>query len=404
MRFNGTQWQQSATGSSRDLLAIWGSASNDIWVAEQYGDLLHYTGSGWERVEVHILGDMNDVFGFAADDVWAVSRYGDAYHYDGVEWTQYDTPSSGDLLAVWGAAPDDVWAVGDYGSVVHWDGVEWTGEEISDYHNLRDVGGTGANDVWVVGRNGEMYRNDGSGWWKQANSLTVLGVDIDAVAGAGAGKLWAATSAGAIFEYDGVDWFLHGFLDERDAVVTDVWVAGADDAWAVASEGVVLHYDGDRWSFKGRNLAGSLEAIHGTGPQAVWAIGSELLVYDGTSWESVAQVQPGDDDSAFVGVFGSGPNRIQALRADGTLFDWNGTDLSEMFTLGQYMTYTEARWTGYDDLWAVGYGGEIVHWDGMDITRPEVMTTNTLSSIWIGAGGDMFAAGFSGTILHKPAE
>ena len=55
-----------------------------------------------------------------------------------------------------------------------------------------------------------------------------------------------------------------------------------------------------------------------------------------------------------------------------------------------------------NDVWAVGEGGAIVHWDGRVWTLSDSGTLDTLDTVWGDSAGDTWVAGASGTILHHP--
>jgi hypothetical protein len=52
------------------------------------------------------------------------------------------------------------------------------------------------------------------------------------------------------------------------------------------------------------------------------------------------------------------------------------------------------------DVFAVGYGGTILHYDGVKWSVMNSGTTKYLLGVWGSAGTDVFAVGEAGTILH----
>jgi hypothetical protein len=53
-----------------------------------------------------------------------------------------------------------------------------------------------------------------------------------------------------------------------------------------------------------------------------------------------------------------------------------------------------------NDVWAVGNGGTILHWDGALWTATPSGTTQNLNSIWAASTSDVWIAGDAGTMLH----
>jgi hypothetical protein len=52
------------------------------------------------------------------------------------------------------------------------------------------------------------------------------------------------------------------------------------------------------------------------------------------------------------------------------------------------------------DVFAVGYSGTILHYDGTAWSAMTAGTTNELSAVWGSSSSDVFAVGYAGTILH----
>jgi hypothetical protein len=69
--------------------------------------------------------DLLAVWGSAGDDVWAVGHWGTIIHWDGAHWMAFDSSTFHGLNAVWGSGGNDVWAVGDANTILHWDGTVW---------------------------------------------------------------------------------------------------------------------------------------------------------------------------------------------------------------------------------------------------------------------------------------
>src|SRR5207249_6269191 len=60
--------------------------------------------------------------------------------------------------------------------------------------------------------------------------------------------------------------------------------------------------------------------------------------------------------------------------------------------------------TSGTNVFAVGYSGTILHYDGTGWTPQISETTSWLRGVWGAGGSDVFAVGFGGTILHYNGE
>lgn len=84
---------------------------------------------------------------------------------------------------------------------------------------------------------------------------------------------------------------------------------------------------------------------------------------------------------------------------------------------GQWKVFPNERWywtnplpqgyalhgvwgSGPDDVWAVGDGGTLMHWDGAAWGRVDLGTTASLVGIWGFAKDDVWIGGYEGTLLH----
>jgi hypothetical protein len=56
------------------------------------------------------------------------------------------------------------------------------------------------------------------------------------------------------------------------------------------------------------------------------------------------------------------------------------------------------------DVFAVGYDGTILHYDGSDWSSMTSGTSNWLEVVWGSSGSNVFAVGEGGTILHHSAD
>lgn len=109
-----------------DLLAVYGSAANDVWVAGANGSTAHWDGCGWKASPVLASatngppvsrlyvpprpagadpGDANTAF--------AIVDPGVVRQWDGTQWQPAISPPSGKLSAIHGSSRQNIWAVGE---------------------------------------------------------------------------------------------------------------------------------------------------------------------------------------------------------------------------------------------------------------------------------------------------
>lgn len=182
LRWNGTDWRKVSVPTTNDLIAVWGSGPDSVWIAGQ-GLVLHWDGLAWTT---HPHGrSVRALWGSGANEVWAFAD--DAFlHWDGATWSSTPSPLvrpsgvSPSVLAAWGSADNDIWAVGTEGAMVHWNGTNWA--EVAQSltpSNLIAISGTGPSNIEAISSQQVLHFN-GTSWSLGAaptNDLTGLWFD-----------------------------------------------------------------------------------------------------------------------------------------------------------------------------------------------------------------------------------
>jgi len=300
-----------------------------------------------------------------------------------------EVPHEPEFNAIAADGPADVWAVGTYitgqESVVyqnladHWDGTAWTVfyPPNDPYSNsgLSGVAARAPNDAWAVGATAQpgyidqtlIEHWDGSSWsivsspsvesTRYANALTSVVAFAPNV----------AFAAGSYFDAD----------DEVSHTLIERW-------------------DGTKWSLMPTVDAGStfFEAISGSGPNDVWAVGAarfkhdhdELLAvhWNGFVWRPISVPRPPGRFAIFEGVADLAPNDAWAVgesyvgdRYKTLTEHWNGATWSLVPSPNVANTSSNDLYavsaTSSGDVWAVGDSLSadqqtddtlLLHWDG----------------------------------------
>jgi hypothetical protein len=124
------------------------------------------------------------------------------------------------------------------------------------------------------------------------------------------------------------------------------------------------------------------------GPPPAQADGDWTLVDD----PCVSGISPYD-------VFASSPSDVWIVGSGGAIIHYNGTAWSPM-TSGTTNDLNGVWGSGPGDIYAVSAGGAIVHYNGTNWSPMASGTTNELKGVWGSGPGDVYAVGPSGTILH----
>jgi photosystem II stability/assembly factor-like uncharacterized protein len=212
----GATWASVASGSTKNLEAVWGSGSDDVYAVGDEGTILHssdraehftplpsgvitrrlYTiwGSGpgnvfaagygdatifrtrdhgatWKAIATPALSGIGKIWGLDAKTIYANSAGGVLASHDGGDRFSLSITSLAQQNRLWAAGPEDIYTVNSAGVVTRHDETTSVATKTSPtpIRSLIDVWGTEANDVYVVGDDGRIARstNRGLDWTVQ---------------------------------------------------------------------------------------------------------------------------------------------------------------------------------------------------------------------------------------------
>jgi hypothetical protein len=169
LHWDGAAWTQQPTPTTQNLWGVWGAAPGDLWsvggdgLADGQATLLHYDGSAWSAVMLPPLQKANvwqllKVWGTSADDVYVVGQRGVVLHWDGASWSEELVGASDDLVSLWGTGPDRVVAVGGRSNAIVsvWDGAAWKTTSLAPTPGLDGVWMRNPGVAHVVGTYGTL--------------------------------------------------------------------------------------------------------------------------------------------------------------------------------------------------------------------------------------------------------
>ncbi len=297
------------------------------------------------------------------------------------------------LNAIWGSGPNDVWAVGTRGTVLHGDGSKFTPVSV-DAGTATDiyvaVWGTSSTDVWILGPSFPLHASGHGSAFEPRQGSSWDGSKT------ATGRLWAGTSAGPTapdtvwlagesstrFGTASSFWALGSDANDAPVWLPDsctgakpclpavraLWAADASTAWAVGHDGRAFVWETSseadagtpRWIAQNSNTRDDLEAVWGSGPDDVWAVGRRGTIRHTARGSSVWTVITSPTTNDLHAVWGSGPNDVWAAGDIGTILHYDGTSWS-LATLalpnGDTPTNLFGIWgSSQEDVWIVGEG------------------------------------------------
>jgi len=295
--------------------------------------------------------------------VYAAGKGGTIIHSsdNGATWLIDERLTSYTLNGILGWGSDQIFAVGDFGTVLFYNGIEWHEVKRTTNNHLRAIGGTSADNIFVAGDNGTVLHYDGSQWQKQstpvAEHLRALWVkgSNDVYAVGGSRKVSGDTvvgTGGVIIHYDGTQWSRveHNLPD----------MPNFNGIWGTA-DGRLYIAGGDR-----------ANSVMSASPRTFYGTGARIVYYNGQNWDVW---NPGDVDWNFNAVWGD-QNELYA--AGEFLLQYSG---DHPITSGKLYRHTGEN-----------------SWEEISVENGNI---NGLQAVRGCEGGDVFAIGSYGTILHK---
>ena len=121
LHWDGNGWSRSPTpAGNNNLHGVWSLSEDDAWAVGTRA-ALHWDGGAWSAVDIALpppFNFLNAVWARTSNDVWVTNFIGSIIHWDGVAFTQVFDGTDIGLYGVWGYQ-DDIWAVGSLGTVLH---------------------------------------------------------------------------------------------------------------------------------------------------------------------------------------------------------------------------------------------------------------------------------------------
>ncbi len=254
-----------------------------------------------------------------------------------------------------------------YGELWHFSGGTWSKATLPDSSEyIRGLSFAASNDGWAVsGYEYDTYSNLGSimhfngASWSQEMTGSFYDVAVFSTA-----NVWVGASS-KMYNWNGTQW---SSVQLGTGSFQEVRTIGGNQGLAISSSGQVFYYNGAGWTSLGQSGAKSgipgvdKVGVSGTGPTSVWAVGDQgAFYYNGNIWSSYLD-----------------PNTGKALS-------------------NLYSVYVVSS----NDGWAVGAGGKIYHWDGVQWKQVTSPTNSDLSRLVVGPSGSLWAVGVGGLFRYQ---
>lgn len=296
--------------------------------------------TGWRLMDAGTTVRLRDVWGVDNENVFAVGDEGTILHYDGVSWTQMNSGTTENLWGIWGYGMQNIYAAGENGTLLFFDGMSWTPIDVGVTETLRAVGGT-------------FYDYFGT---KVHGPYMLIGGPPGKILYYDSWYGWRTSSSGSAEELLN----LHVFnTDHNLLMLCAVGRSGAVYTWYGPTD-----WSQQTWFKSETGIADDLFAVFGDTPGYVYAAAGGGNIYQNTK-----QWMEDPPSGVWRRTTGLGGGRFLDIAA-----------------------------RSYNDIFIVGDGGRIVHYDRRTFTEMESKVFSTIRGVWAD-DTQAFAVGDLGSIL-----
>lgn len=170
------------------------------------------------------------------------------------------------------------------------------------------------------------------------------------------------------------------------------WVLGARDAWVVGERGTVLRWQG-KWSRVPVSGTDDLLGIWAVASDDVWAVGANCTVLRWQGRAFTKHTLDGCEKRALRGVGGSSAKDVWVVGEGGFIAHFDGTRWTP--AKGTRRSLAAVWAASPTDAWAVG--SEVTHWDGRSWSAVELPGANPgsipLRGVWSSGPDDVWVVG-----------
>ena len=318
-----------------------------------------------------------------------------------------DLPISTWFLDIQGTAADDIWIAGQPGVLMHFDGTNWSLEDHGDV-TLTNLYSNTTGTTFVCGHSGTIMKNSGSGW---SDMSTGIDLNLYGIGKGPYGDIFVCGQGGALLKLNGSSWDNTPdeifWISQNDTILRssdDIESFKTINKYAIGGSDAILLVEAHPDSTHQYWVKGPIEASLGewiiagwTDEQAIdnnWLVGAEGHLYrllqandelsyvetsspggDHTNLPDLTDIWVDENNSCwFTSRGGQVFKRTPMVVVEDPDYLLSSEDLTFDVSIG---TSLDGIWgTSANDIWVVGYGGAVFHFDGTDWSQQDVPLPN----------------------------
>lgn len=287
------------------MTRIWGSAPNDVYIGGHdagapSSSLWHFDGNKWSVIKLPVSRsyDIYGIFGFSVQDIWTA---GNMWYYDIF--------------------------FKDSSLICHYDGSSWKEYTVVGGRTLLSVWGASPTDIWAGGWYNTLFHFDGTSWKHFPFFIPPQGVQLLSISGLSSNDVYMVGARNDVVQpIDTSFYYLYHFKGTSWNVVDSSYTTPTANR---------------------RTFGVRLKRIENVLYSATYG----LYKKEGDNWIAI-----NDDPNIFI-VGGSSTNNLFAVGAQGTVYNYNGTDWEKIVIKNGFQEPIIDVWTDGTEAFMVATDG-----------------------------------------------
>ncbi len=415
IKWNGAAWT-SQTSVPRVMVGLDAVSENQVWAAGNSGYLYFWNGSSWSGSVRRSTQTWTSIDMVSPTDGWAVGAGGGVVGCHAVSgdcstmssWTlqAYTAPRA--LSGVSCASTSLCFAVGNQGQISYYNGTAWSNFASPTANTLYSVHMISATDGWAVGAGGAILRWDGTAWSVVSSPDATAMAHVFALSSS---EAYAVGAGGVIWQY-GSHYFLNGTYVSRvfDAGSSVTWghifwnesLPDLTDLTIATRSGNTPTPDvtWSAWSAQLTDPTNSPVASPAGRYFQYWATLSTTNAFATPRLNSVSIYYNEPALGSFFDVKVTAPADGWAVGRGGQIARFDGMNWSDYGSSPTTDSLLDVDLADASRVWAVGAGGRIIYWNGTSWAAQTSPTTRQLNGIDVVSAASAYAVGAHGTFVR----
>lgn len=224
------------------------------------------------------------------------------------------------------------------------------------------------------------------------------------IGGTSASNIYAVGKLGTIMKSDGSTWTSMTNPDTSKSTLTTLWLNSSASYWYALGDGIILYYYGGKWN-KGYSSSYSNYShndMWAAKDPTVWSVGDGGMIYRKTSGSPSSNFSyvyysgiGGKED--FKGIWGTSDTNIWVVGSKGAIYHCTSSCTTsagwKKISSGTTWNLTDIHGFSASDIWACGYNGTVLQYDGTSWKVHQLPTKSYLHSIWGTSKSNLYVVG-----------